>query len=308
MQIPVRSQGDHDIGTSTARGDSGFAMPLQGMKASTDAGHPLAEAARLGRWLARYESVLVLTGAGCSTDSGIPDYRDGDGGWKRAPPMPFRLFVADEEARRRYWARSQIGWRRIVSARPNDAHRALARLEREGRIAGIVTQNVDGLHQRAGSRRVIDLHGRLDRVECLDCGGVMPRRAFQERLDDENPHWSGRTAPAAPDGDAELPDEALVAYRVPPCPGCGGIIKPSVVFFGENVPAPRVTTAMTRLAAADALLVVGSSLMVWSGYRFLREARRAGKSVVALNLGRTRGDAELEWRLAAPCAAVLGAL
>jgi NAD-dependent SIR2 family protein deacetylase len=266
------------------------------------------EVERLEAFLRRHRRVVVLTGAGCSTESGIPDYRDASGGWKRTPPIQWRQFMGDHRTRQRYWARSQVGWQRIHTARPNAAHRALAALEAGGPVAGVITQNVDGLHQRAGSRRVIDLHGRLDRVECLDCGGVMRRDAYQGLLQRFNSDWGELDAGNAPDGDADLDGLPFHRFQVPDCPGCGGLIRPSVVFFGEGVPRPRVDAAMARLRAADALLVVGSSLMVWSGYRFVREARRLGLPAAALNLGRTRADSDLEFRIEAACGAVLEVL
>jgi len=266
------------------------------------------ELVRLERFVTARRRLFVLTGAGCSTGSGIPDYRDADGGWKRRPPIQLREFLHEEPARRRYWARSMVGWSRVNRARPNGAHYALAELERRGRVATVVTQNVDGLHQRAGSRRVIDLHGRLDRVECLDCGGIMARGAYQSALLAANPEWAWLDAEIAPDGDADLDGADYRRFRVPACHGCGGLLKPSVVFFGESVPRPRVDMAMARLAGADGVLVLGSSLMVWSGYRFVRAARALGLPVAAVNLGRTRADAELELRVVQPCDRALSAL
>jgi len=266
-------------------------------------------AAALADFVAAARRLLVLTGAGVSTECGIPDYRGADGEWKRRPPIQLHEFVVDGRARRRYWARSLVGWRHFGRAAPGAAHRALARLERAGRVHHLLTQNVDGLHRRAGSRRVIDLHGTLDAVACLDCGTRVPRDHFQRSLRALNPSWADLQAPRAPDGDAAL-DAALdgvdfARFRVPDCARCGGTLKPTVVFFGENVPAPRTRSALARLAEADALLVVGSSLMVYSGYRYVREAQRHGKPVAALNLGRTRADAELDLKLEAPCGAAL---
>ena len=229
--------------------------------------------------------LMVLTGAGCSTESGIPDYRAEDGRWKTRQPMSYAEFTGSEKARQRYWAGSLIGWRRIAEARPNAAHRALADLEAAGRVQALVTQNVDGLHQRAGSRRVIDLHGRLDAVSCLECRAGFPRRRFQRELEQANPEWAGLRVAVAPDGDARLAPTASPArtdFVVPHCPLCRGVLKPGVVFFGESVPRERVEQAFARLGESDALLVVGSSLVVWSGYRFVREARRLGMPVAAL--------------------------
>lgn len=259
----------------------------------------------LADFLAAHRRVTVLTGAGCSTDSGIPDYRDGDGEWKRSPPVQYREFVDDARARRRYWARSMVGWRRFGAARPNAAHRALAGLEPAGTVHHVITQNVDRLHQRAGSRRVTDLHGSLEEAACLACGHRVSRAKVQAWLEDANPRFGYAAAGDAPDGDADLAGADYDAFRVPDCPRCGGVLKPTVVFFGENVPRERVDGAFERLAEAAALLVVGSSLMVFSGYRFVRRAVEAGQPVAILNLGRTRGDGLAALKVEAPCGAVL---
>jgi NAD-dependent SIR2 family protein deacetylase len=259
----------------------------------------------LVRFASRHPRLLVLTGAGCSTGSGIPDYRDANGRWKHRRPVSFADFTASAAIRRRYWAGSLVGWPRVHAARPNAAHDALARLEARGRIPTLVTQNVDGLHQKAGSRRVIDLHGRLDVVECLGCGVTVDRADLQSLLVRWNPAFGGHAAAGAPDGDAgvELADHALL--RVPDCPECGGVLKPGVVFFGESVPRHRVEAVLRALEAADALLVVGTSLMVWSGYRFCLAARALGRPIAAVNHGRTRADPLLDLRVADDCAAVL---
>jgi NAD-dependent SIR2 family protein deacetylase len=237
----------------------------------------------------RHPRLFVLTGAGCSTDSGIPDYRDAEGGWKRGRPVMYRDFMADLHTRRRYWARSIIGWRHFRRARPNDAHRALASLEENGRVELLVTQNVDRLHQASGSENVLDLHGRLDQVRCMTCRATSLREEIQEELVRCNPAWTGQ-APEAPDGDADFDSADFSGFMVPPCRQCGGILKPDVVFFGESVPPDRVDAAMKALQQADATLVIGSSLMVYSGYRFVHAAHEAGKSIAAVNLGRTRAD------------------
>ncbi|MCP5264643.1 MAG: NAD-dependent protein deacetylase [Burkholderiaceae bacterium] len=274
-----------------------------------DATDPVAWASeRLGSFLDDHRRVLVLTGAGCSTDAGIPDYRDRDGLWKRPEPMRYQVFVADAAARQRYWARSMAGWLGFANARPTTSHASLASLERAACIDSIVTQNVDGLHGLAGSREVIDLHGRLDRVTCLCCGAREARIAFQERLIGANPAWHDVEATAAPDGDADLDVTDFSGFRVPACQACGGILKPDVVFFGETVPADRIAAVMKRLESADAMLVVGSSLMVHSGYRYARWAAESGRPVAALNLGRTRADPLLTLKLDAPCAPVLAAV
>ena len=255
----------------------------------------------LQTFIESHDRLFVLTGAGCSTNSGIPDYRDADGNWKRAQPVTFQAFTRDTITRHRYWARSLVGWRSFGRAQPNAAHRALARLEADGRSTMLLTQNVDRLHQAAGSRQVIDLHGRLDIVCCLACGHRLARADFQNRLAADNPAWSDMDATVAPDGDADLEDRDFASFIVPPCPACGGMLKPDVVFFGENVPKERVEAAYAALDQADAMLVVGSSLMVWSGFRFVQAAAQAGKPIAAVNLGRTRADDMLTLKLAQPC-------
>ncbi len=256
----------------------------------------------------RHPRLFVLTGAGCSTDSGIPDYRDADGGWKRTQPVTYQAFVGDAAVRRRYWARSLVGWSLLGRARPNATHLALARLEQAGRIGQLVTQNVDGLHQAAGSRGVIDLHGRIDQVLCTACGRRTSRGDLQAELLRRNPDWAPRVAGVAPDGDADLEAADFPDFDVAPCADCGGMLKPDVVFFGENVPPSRVAAAMDALAAASAMLVVGSSLMVYSGYRFALTAARLGKPMAAVNLGRTRADPLLQLKVRRPCGEVLAAL
>jgi NAD-dependent SIR2 family protein deacetylase len=249
--------------------------------------------------------VGVLTGAGVSTESGIPDYR-GPGTRARARnPVQYRAFVGDPAARRRYWARSMLGWPRFSDARPNAGHLALAALEREGRIEGLVTQNVDRLHRRAGSARVVELHGALQEVVCLGCGAIEDRDDLQRRLMLLNPGWDDEVE-LAPDGDAEL--TAVDGFRVADCLRCGGTLKPRVVFFGENVPAPVVEAAFAQHAAADALLVVGSSLTVWSGYRFVRRAAERGVPIAIVNLGPSRGDPLATLTIDAPAGAVLAEL
>jgi NAD-dependent SIR2 family protein deacetylase len=262
----------------------------------------------LGEFIERHRKLFVLTGAGCSTDSGIPDYRDENGDWKRARPVMFQAFMGDLHTRRRYWARSLVGWRRFGQAQPNDAHRALARLGQRGRTEVLVTQNVDGLHQSAGSTEVIDLHGRLDRVRCMGCELRSGRGELQKRLLDLNPRWSGLDARDAPDGDADLESLDFSTFTVPDCEECGGLLKPDVVFFGESVPRERVTAALEAVERADAVLVIGSSLMVYSGYRFAHAASKAGKPIAAVNLGRTRADELLALKVNQPCVAALAFL
>jgi len=256
-------------------------------------------------WLAARRRILVLTGAGISTASGIPDYRGPDGAWKRRAPITFQAFMRDPAMRARYWARSFVGWPLMARAQPNAAHRALLTLAAHGRLAGLVTQNVDGLHTRAGQHDVIDLHGRIDRVVCLDCGARDTRAALQQRLADDNPGWAGLSAAVAPDGDADLERFDFDQFRAPACSACGGLLKPDVVFFGENVPRERVAAAFAALESADAMLVVGSSLMVYSGYRFARLAHERGLPLALLTRGVTRADAIAGLKLDADCADTL---
>jgi NAD-dependent SIR2 family protein deacetylase len=256
----------------------------------------------------QYARLFVLSGAGISTDSGIPGYRDDDGQWKRSPPVQWQDFLRTESTRRRYWARSMVGWPLIARARPNAAHVALGELESLGRVQRLVTQNVDGLHQRAGSAAVIELHGNIGMVSCLDCGAEHSRESLQRRLQQENPDFLGTAAAAAPDGDADLATAELDRFRVPGCTQCDGMLKPAVVFFGESVPRHRVQAAAHALESADAMLVVGSSLMVYSGYRFCEWANRLGKPIAAINRGRTRADALFAVKVEASCADALTAL
>jgi len=298
---------------------SGGPGPCARLAAVNGAATHADAAAALAAFLDRHPRLLVLTGAGCSAPSGIPDYRDADGAWKHTQPMTFADFTGSLKARRRYWAGSLRGWPRVRDAAANPAHLALARLEQAGRVVRIVTQNVDGLHQRAGSRRVVDLHGRLDRVECLSCGAVLHREDVQSLLLGWNRHHASSADAAAgganpgpagvdgevrPDGDSRVeatPDDLVV----PDCAECGGLLKPAVVFFGEAVPRSRVDEGFRALDQADALLIVGSSLMVYSGYRFVKAARERGRPVALVNLGRTRADAECSLKLERDCATLL---
>lgn len=247
----------------------------------------------------------MLTGAGCSTESGIPDYRGPETRRRARNPIQFDDFVKDPVMQARYWSRSAVGWQRVAAAQPNPAHQALARWEDAGQVVGIITQNVDGLHQAAGSRRVVELHGSLATVRCLACGAREARAALQGRIQAMNPNWEARPRELAPDGDAELIIESEAPFQVPVCLRCGGALKPDVVFFGENVPKERVTGAWALYEEADVLLVVGSSLAVYSGYRFVLRGRKEGRAMGLVNLGPTRGDAFMQVRVEAAAGAVL---
>jgi NAD-dependent SIR2 family protein deacetylase len=266
--------------------------------------HDNAGIAELARMLADGD-VFVLSGAGVSTDSGIPDYRDDHGAWKSSEPMQYRDFVGSEANRRRYWARSMAGFPLMSNAQPNRAHHALRALERKGALSRLVTQNVDGLHRRAGSERVIDLHGRLDQVRCLGCGAITSRAELQTELVLRNPGLIGARATFKPDGDAELEQASYDGFELVDCASCGGVLKPHVVFFGENVPPERVLEAMSALERSRSLLIVGSSLMVFSGYRFARAATRLGIPIAIVNRGKTRADDVAALKIAGNIAEVL---
>ncbi len=233
--------------------------------------------------------VVVLSGAGISTESGIPDYRGPETREKEHTPIQYQEFIDEPDTRRHYWARSAVGWPTFDAAQPNDGHRALAALEDAGVVSGIITQNVDRLHHAAGSERVVELHGALAEVRCLDCDTLSSRRTLQKRLMRLNPGWREQAVDLAPDGDADLPRSATRSFRVPSCRACGGTLKPHVVFFGENTAPDRVDRAWSLLSESDALLVTGSSLTVYSGYRFVRQAALNDQPVGIVNLGDTRG-------------------
>jgi NAD-dependent SIR2 family protein deacetylase len=252
--------------------------------------------------------VLVLTGAGISTESGIPDYRGSSSASRRAAPMTFQTFTGDPAARRRYWARSHLGWRLVGRAAPNRGHRAVAALQGAGLLTGVVTQNVDGLHQAAGTQDVTDLHGRLDRVRCLDCGRLSGRDELHTRLAAANASWHAVAAGVNPDGDVDLPDSALDGFRTVDCTDCAGVLKPDVVFFGETVPPERVARCYELLAESRGLLVLGSSLTVMSGHRFVLRAARDGRPVAIVNQGATRGDRYAAVTVDGPLGAVLPAV
>jgi NAD+-dependent protein deacetylase sirtuin 4 len=256
--------------------------------------------------LLRGRRILALTGAGCSTGSGIPDYR-GPGTARRARnPIQLNEFLRSPEGRQRYWARGMLGWPRVRDAQPNAVHLALAALEAKGLLVGVVTQNIDRLHQAAGSQQVVELHGALAEVGCLACGATEGRENLQHRLLTLNPHWLDHGAELAPDGDAEIDLAVTRSFRVADCLSCGGVLKPRVVYFGENVAPDRVATAWEMQARAQVLLVVGSSLTVFSGFRFVRQAHKDGLPVAIVNLGPTRGDPLATLRIDAAAGPVLG--
>jgi NAD-dependent SIR2 family protein deacetylase len=252
--------------------------------------------------------VVVLSGAGLSTESGIPDYRGPTGALRRSLPMTYQTFARDPLARRRYWARSQLGWRRVARALPNAGHRAVASLEALGVLSGIVTQNVDGLHQAGGARSVVELHGSLDRVVCLDCRERSSRAELDARLRAANSAWDARVTSVNPDGDVTVDDADAAGFVVVDCRACGGILKPDVVFFGENVPPAKVAHCYELVERSRALLVLGSSLAVMSGLRFVRRAAALGKPVAVVNQGVTRGDDLMSLRLSAPLGSTLSRL
>jgi NAD-dependent SIR2 family protein deacetylase len=253
-------------------------------------------------------NAVVLSGAGLSTESGIPDYRGPTGLARRATPMTYQTFTGSAAAQRRYWARSHLGWRHIAQAAPNRGHYAVAELGRRGLLAGIITQNVDGLHQAAGASGVTELHGSLHRVTCLSCGQRISRTDLHLRLEAANPGWAAEPALINPDGDAVLDDDATQSFRTVSCAGCDGVLKPDVVFFGENVPRPRVEACYAMVEASRSLVVLGSSLTVMSGFRYVRHAAKQGSRVVIVNQGPTRGDQYAEATVDAPLGQVLSEL
>jgi NAD-dependent SIR2 family protein deacetylase len=255
--------------------------------------------------LLRGRSWVALTGAGCSTESGIPDYRGAGARGRPRTSIQGPDFRASHAVRRRYWARAATGWDRIRSATPNAGHLALARLEAAAGLGGIITQNVDRLHHAAGSRAIVELHGALAEVRCLDCGLIHPRAEVQARLVEANRGWLERDVPAAPDGDADLPPDLVETFEVVGCAGCGGVLQPNVVFFGDGVPRPVVERAFAMLDAADVLVVLGTSLAVFSGYRFLLRAVDRSMPVAIVNLGPVRGEERATLKVEAPTGEVL---
>ncbi len=261
----------------------------------------LASLLRGKRWVA-------LTGAGISTESGIPDYRGPQTRQKPRQPIQHRAYVKDAGVRARYWARSVLGWPRFRGFQPNAGHRALCALQQAGWVRGVITQNVDRLHQKAGANGVLELHGSLYQVRCLSCGAAEDRDALQERLLRENPFAQRWPYQLAPDGDADIPEEAIGRFVVPDCEACGGVIKPDVVFFGDNVPPDRVEEAFAAVEQAEALVVIGSSLAIWSGYRFALRASERRLPIAILNLGETRADPLATLRVDAPAGETLAQL
>jgi NAD-dependent SIR2 family protein deacetylase len=262
--------------------------------------------------IVRRGNATVLTGAGISTESGIPDYRGDTGRARPATPMTYQEFVGSAEARQRYWARSHLGWQRITGAAPNAGHRAVATLEQRGYVRGVITQNVDGLHQAAGATNVVELHGGLNRVRCLACGAESDRLEMQRRLSEANPGWPAGSADFSrirPDGDLDLSADDIAAFRPVDCLVCGeGMLKPDVVFFGENVPAERVARCYAQVEASDALLVLGTSLTVASGFRFVKRAADRGIPICLVNKGETRGDRYAEVVMGEPLGETLEAV
>ncbi|GAA3610955.1 NAD-dependent protein deacetylase [Kineosporia mesophila] len=252
---------------------------------------------------------VVLSGAGISTDSGIPDYRGPSGALRRHTPMTYQTFMKDASARHRYWARSYLGWRQMKRARPNAAHRAVAGLQAQGLLEGVITQNVDGLHQAAGATGVIELHGGLDRALCLNCGEAVSRADLDVTLRAANPDFTAHAEAVNPDGDVDLPEEALDGFVMVACEHCGeGPLKPDVVFFGETVPRPRVEACFGMVDRAGSLLILGSSLKVMSGFRFVLHARKLGIPVAIVNQGETRGDTHCDIRIDAPLGVLVPSL
>ena len=248
---------------------------------------------------------LVLTGAGISAASGVPTYRDDQGIWQRNPPVTHQEFMTSHKARQRFWLRNMVGWKFISQAQPNSAHNSLVALERAEAVSGIITQNVDGLHQRAGSCGTIDLHGRVDTIVCMNCGAKIARSALQPWMDAHNPSPAAYSASAAPDGDADIDTLDYSSMQVPSCEICGGVLKPDAVFFGDTIPKLRLADCQRKLESACGLVVIGSSLSTYSGYRFCLWASRANKPIVIINQGVTRGDPLATAKISDNCASVL---
>ena len=263
---------------------------------------------RLQTFLQSCPNTVVLTGAGISLASGIPTYRDHEGRWQHSEPIKHKEFLQSSATRRRYWTRSLYGWPAVRDAEPNLAHRALALMERRGQIETLITQNVDRLHQRSGSRKVIDLHGRLDQVRCLDCNALYCRQQIQQQMTAREPTHYRPLSARRPDGDLDLPEATEKLTRIPDCVRCSGMLMPDVVFFGGTVPRARVDSCMAALDRADALIAIGSSLQVYSGFRFCRRAAELGKPLAILNTGATRADGLAQFKLDSDCGSLLAAV
>ena len=248
---------------------------------------------------------LVLTGAGISAASGVPTYRDDQGIWQRKPPVTHQEFMTSHKARQRFWLRNMVGWKFISQAQPNSAHNSLVALERAEAVSGIITQNVDGLHQRAGSCDTFDLHGRVDTIVCMNCGAKIARSALQPWMEAHNPSPAAYSASAAPDGDADIDTLDYSSMQVPSCEICGGVLKPDAVFFGDTIPKLRLADCQRKLENAGGLVVIGSSLSTYSGYRFCLWASHANKPIVIINQGVTRGDPLATAKITDNCASVL---
>lgn len=274
----------------------------------SDAAGCLASAEQLADFVHRHPRLFIVTGAGISRASGIPTYRDEVGTWRSRTPIQHGAFIRDAAVRRRYWARSYVGWPHVNRARANPAHAALVRLEAQGYTQLLVTQNVDRLHQMAGQQRVIDLHGRLDQVVCMDCGHLSTREAVQVWLAEHNPHLDALTATLAPDGDADVADDCIRRVRVPNCTRCDGLLKPNVVFYGSSVSKEVVNYLSAQLLEADAVLVIGTSLMVYSSFRFVRLAADNAIPIACINQGLTRGDELFTLKVEDECGTILGSL
>ena len=271
----------------------------------------LASASDLLEFIEKYPELFVITGAGISSNSGIETYRDEIGNWKSNNPIQHSEFLNKEAARKRYWARSFGGWPNVASAKPNDAHKALVKLESEGYVSTLVTQNVDRLHQKAGHKKVTDLHGRLDQVVCMDCGSITSRDQIQSWLRDHNPHISGievEKSALRPDGDADVGDKLIHEIKVPQCPSCSGLLKPNVVFYGSTVNKEIVNYLLDSLQKAKALLVIGTSLMVYSSFRFCKYANENQIPMACVNQGLTRGDSLFSLKVGGDCSEVLNQL
>lgn len=268
----------------------------------TPCGEPICgTSADVATFFVRHSKVLVLTGAGLSTHSGIPAYRDEGGAWLRRTPIFYQDFIQCPIARRRYWARSYFGWDHVASAKPNQGHQALARLESAGHVKTVITQNVDALHERAGSQALIEIHGQLGRVKCLDCGAQYPRDIIQTYLRELNTHWTADVLSHNPDGDVDLDEAAYPDFKIADCAHCSGRLKPDVVFFGESVPKQTAKAVDEAVRNCDALLVIGSSLIVMSGYRIVKKVHEMGKPVIAINRGITRADDLLSFKVNKDC-------